>query len=151
MRQMNIRSKWLIAGALLLSSHLAIGYANASELVYYPINPSFGGNPMNGPVLLNSALATNKHKDTSLDEDKFGITEQTPIEIFNETLERSIISRLASSASSLIMDNQGNFIPGNLQTDNFSISVADMGGGLLSITTIDRITGGSTTFEVNQR
>jgi len=25
----------------------------ASELVYTPVNPSFGGNPLNGPVLLN--------------------------------------------------------------------------------------------------
>lgn len=125
--------------------------ASASELVYYPLNPSFGGSPLNGQVLLNSALATNKHKDSDIDHDRYGFEEKTPIEQFNESLERNIISRLSSSASSKIVDAQGNFIPGTVETQNFTISVADSGGGTLSITTTDRLTGGTTIFEVSQR
>ena len=34
----------------------------ATEMVYTPVNPSFGGSPLNGPVLLNSANAQNSHK-----------------------------------------------------------------------------------------
>ena len=34
--------------------------ASAGELVYQPVNPSFGGNPLNGPNLLNSANSQNK-------------------------------------------------------------------------------------------
>ena len=36
----------------------------ASQLVYQPINPSFGGNPMNGSMLMSKAQAQNKHKES---------------------------------------------------------------------------------------
>lgn len=125
--------------------------ASASELIYYPLNPSFGGNPLNGQVLLNSALATNKHTDPNIDEDRYGFEEKTPIEQFNETLERSLISRLAASASSKIVDINGNFIPGTVETQNFTITVADQGSNMLSISTTDRLTGATTVFEVSKR
>jgi curli production assembly/transport component CsgF len=37
-----------------------------------------------------------------------------------------------------------------LETDNFTITVADLGGGNLNITTTDKTTGDSTTFQVSQ-
>ena len=123
---------------------------SATELVYYPFNPSFGGNPLNGSVLLNSALATNKHTDPDLDRANMGIEEPSPLEMFNQTLERSIISRLATAASSEIVDGEGNFIPGSLETDSFTINIVDLGNGYLSITTIDKLTGGETTFQLGQ-
>ena len=36
--------------------------AGATELVYYPINPSFGGNPNNAPGLMSIAQAQNGFK-----------------------------------------------------------------------------------------
>lgn len=138
-----------VAGLLLLGC--ATSFTQATELIYYPINPSFGGNPMYGSVLLNSAQATNKHTEDNFDQDTFGIEEKSAIDQFNETLERSIISRLASSASSKIMDVEGNFIPGTVETQNFTISVADAGGGFLQITTTDRFTGAVTTLQVSKR
>ena len=123
---------------------------SATELVYYPLNPSFGGNPLNGTVLLNSALATNKHSDPDLDAAGMGIEDRSPLEIFNETLERSIISRLATAASSEIVNDEGQFIPGNLETDSFTINIVDLGNGYLSITTVDKLTGGETVFQVGQ-
>ncbi|MGB6104718.1 MAG: curli assembly protein CsgF [Pusillimonas sp.] len=124
--------------------------AGATELVYYPFNPSFGGNPLNGSVLLNSALATNKHTDPRMDNADQGIEERSPLELFNETLERSIISRLATAASSRIVNADGQFIPGNLETDSFLINIVDLGNGFLSITTTDKLTGGETTFQVGK-
>ncbi|NYT85924.1 curli assembly protein CsgF [Pollutimonas harenae] len=124
--------------------------SNATELVYYPFNPSFGGNPLNGTVLLNSALATNKHTDPALDNADLGIEEQSPLELFNQTLERSIISRLASAASSKIVNADGQFVPGSLETDSFLINIVDLGNGYLSITTTDKLTGGETTFQVGK-
>ena len=35
----------------------------SSELLYTPVNPAFGGSPLNGSVLLNAAQAQNGHKD----------------------------------------------------------------------------------------
>src|SRR3546814_12326591 len=102
--------------------------SSATELVYYPLNPSFGGSPLNGSVLLNSALATNKHTDPALDNADLGIEEKSPLQLFNETLERSIISRLASAASSKIVNADAQFVPGNLETDSFLISIVDQIG-----------------------
>ena len=128
-----------------------VSTSHATELIYYPINPSFGGSPLNGAVLLNSAQATNKHKDPEIENDRYGIEDKPAIDQFNETLERTIISRLAASASSKIVDEFGNFIPGTIETQNFTISVSDPGTGLLQITTTDRITGGVTIFEVSKK
>lgn len=125
--------------------------SSATELVYYPLNPSFGGSPLNGSVLLNSALATNKHEDPDLDNADMGIEERSPLQIFNETLERSIISRLATAASSKIVDpDTGQFVPGTLETDSFLINIVDLGNGYLSIKTTDKLTGGETTFQVGK-
>lgn len=122
----------------------------ASELVYHPFNPSFGGSPLNGPVLLNSAIATRKHKAPDIDSDRFGIEERSPLDQLNETLERLIVSRMASAASFAILDGDGNFVPGSLETANFIITVTDIGGGRLTVTTYDKATGGTTTVEVSQ-
>jgi curli production assembly/transport component CsgF len=35
----------------------ASGPALASEMVYHPVNPTFGGNPLNGSFLLSTAQA----------------------------------------------------------------------------------------------
>jgi len=137
--------------AVVLSTAAACPPSSATELVYFPLNPSFGGSPLNGPVLLNSALATSRHTDPEADD--FGLdgrAEQSPLQIFQDTLERAILGRLAASATSRIVGEDGRLIPGNLETDNFSISIVDLGGGVLSITTIDKVTGGSTTFQVGQ-
>ena len=47
--------------ALLIAA--CCGQAQATELVYTPVNPSFGGNPLNGTWLLNNAQAQNDHDD----------------------------------------------------------------------------------------
>lgn len=136
--------------ALMLASVTLAAQAAATELVYFPLNPSFGGSPLNGQVLLNSAQATNRHTDPDIGQDMFGIEQKTPLQTFNETLERSILNRLTVAASSRIIGTDGGFIPGILETDNFTITVADMGGGNLTITTTDKLTGDSTSFQVSQ-
>ncbi|WP_397473312.1 curli assembly protein CsgF [Pusillimonas sp.] len=133
-----------------LATALASQPATATELVYFPLNPSFGGSPLNGPVLLNSALATNKHTDPDAGADIFGASQKSPLETFQETLERAILGRLAATATSRIVGEDGKLIPGSLETENFNINIVDVGGGLLSITTVDKVTGGSTTFQVGQ-
>jgi len=42
---------------LIVAGVLATGAAYASELVYQPVNPSFGGDPLNGNWLLSQATA----------------------------------------------------------------------------------------------
>lgn len=140
----------LILATVIASAGITFETATASELVYHPYNPSFGGSPLNGPVLLNSALATRKHKAPDVESDRFGIEEQSPLDQLNETLERLIVTRMASAASFAILDADGNFVPGTLETQNFIITVTDIGGGKLTVTTYDKSTGSQTTVEVGQ-
>jgi len=137
-----------LAPALLACALLAP--AQATELVYTPVNPSFGGSPLNGQWLLNSAQITNKHTDPDAQDLGSAFEQRTPFQDFNDQLERSVLSRLASAASSQFVDSNGKFVPGTFETGSFTVSVVDVGGGALTITTTDRITGASTTFRVMQ-
>mgnify|MGYP001544396207 CR=1 FL=1 len=74
----------IISGAVLVGMQCLL-LATASELVYTPVNPAFGGNPLNGPVLLNAAQAINNFKDPDLVNNK-----KTPAQQFTESLQRSI-------------------------------------------------------------
>lgn len=128
---------------------LAANAASATELVYVPVNPSFGGNPQNGPILLGTASATSKHvADSGLGSSS--LLKQTALDQFNQTLERTVLSQLASAATSKLIGTDGKLMPGTFATTNFTISIEDIGGGLLRITTTDKTTGTSTSFEVGQ-
>jgi curli production assembly/transport component CsgF len=119
----------------------------AGELVYTPVNPAFGGNPLNGSVLLNSAQAQNRTKDPDAPAPAQS-SQQTSLQQFNDILERSVLSRLASAATSGIMGSNGQLVPGTVNTGNFTIQISDLGGGLLQVTTTDKATGQSTSFQV---
>jgi len=124
--------------------------ALATELVYVPVNPSFGGNPNNGIVLLNSANAINKHKDPAA-AGPAGLTQKTALQSFNDTLERAILGQLASAAAQKLGGGvTGGLAPGVVETGNFIIKITDLGGGALLVTTTDKTTGSVTSFEVSQ-
>ncbi|WP_404343716.1 curli assembly protein CsgF [Pseudoalteromonas mariniglutinosa] len=59
---------------------------SATELVYTPINPSFGGSPLNANMLLNKAQAQNKHRAP--------IIEKSYAEKFQDSLERTYLNRM---------------------------------------------------------
>lgn len=127
---------------------LLTGSACAADLVYLPVNPNFGGYPANGPGLLASAAATNKHKEEPLGgSSPFN---QSPLAQFNQTLERTVLGQLAAAATSKLMGQDGKLVPGTFTTANFIITVTDLGGGILRVTTTEKSTGVTTTFEVGQ-
>ncbi|MDB5936347.1 MAG: curli assembly protein CsgF [Massilia sp.] len=127
---------------------LAGGFTHATELVYVPVNPNFGGAPNNAPGLLAIASATNKHGfQSGLGGSSLN---QTPLQQFNQTLERMVLSQLASSAGSKLMGQDGKLIPGTFTTENFIITVTDLGGGILRVSTTEKATGVVTSFEVGQ-
>lgn len=132
---------WALAVAIGAPGALAL----ATELVYVPVNPSFGGSPLNGSVLLGAAQAQSKHK-----EPESALSQKTGLQDFNELLERSILSQLASAATSSVLGSNGRLTPGTVQTGNFRINIIDQGGGALRVTTTDIVTGQTTTFEVRQ-
>lgn len=86
---MNLRSLAFLAvlflGALGLSQPAA-----AQQFVYTPVNPAFGGNPLNGQWLLGSANA--QKPEESDGQDPFA---RDPIEDFEQNLQRQILSQLS--------------------------------------------------------
>ena len=83
-------TKKIIISAVMM---LSLSYAFASELVYTPINPSFGGSPLNGSMLLNKAQSQNKHKAP--------INEKSYAEKFQDSLERAYINRMVREITDL--------------------------------------------------
>ena len=127
------------------------GPSMATELIYTPVNPNFGGNPFNGAPLLDSALAQNKYtEDGGSGAGGFDFHQPTALEDFNDTLQRTILSRLAASATTQITGEDGRLRPGTVETADFSISIVDVGGGMLKILTTDKSTGAQTSFQVGQ-
>ncbi|OUS26858.1 hypothetical protein A9Q99_16720 [Gammaproteobacteria bacterium 45_16_T64] len=124
-----------------------VSTTHGSEMVYVPVNPSFGGNPMNGTMLLNNAQAQNTFKDP--DAESLDLDSGSGIDDFNDSLQRSLLSRLTSTLSGSIVDDEGNLIPGSLETSDFIVDIVDQGDGTISVTTTDKATGGTTTFIVN--
>jgi curli production assembly/transport component CsgF len=130
----------------LLLLTLATLPAHATELVYVPVNPAFGGNALNGNALLNNAQAQDDNRDPASED--LGPGEKSSLDSFNEMLQRAVLSRLASSVTSSIIGPDGELVPGTVETNDFVITVIDVGGGMLEITTTDRATGDTTVFQV---
>ena len=86
---MTIAKKIIMSAVILIS----MSHAHASELVYTPINPSFGGSPLNGSMLLNKAQSQNKHKAP--------INEKSYAEKFQDSLERAYINRMVREITDL--------------------------------------------------
>lgn len=128
--------------------------AAATQLTYYPVNPTFGGNPLNGPMLLNNAAAQNKYDDNPdmASGGGSGYTPPTALQDFNETLQRSILARLSAAATTSLIDGNGKLIPGaTITTADFIISISNPdNSGVLTVTTTDKSTGAVTTFQVQQ-
>ena len=113
-------------------------FSQATELVYTPVNPNFGGNPLNGPTLLNEAQAQNDFKDPDLKRST--ATATTALERFSQQLQSSLLSQ--------VLTNIRNGNTGTLTTDAFIVNVVD-DSGALSIQITDRATGEISEVNVN--
>ena len=115
------------------------GLAQATELVYTPINPSFGGNPLNGTWLLNNAQAQNDYDDPDL-KDRTTVAGTSALERFSSQLQSRLLGQL--------LDNISTGNTGSLSTDSFIVNVID-DSGALSIEVTDRATGEVSEIQVN--
>ncbi|MHB0775013.1 curli assembly protein CsgF [Halomonas sp. WWR20] len=111
------------------------GGVQAGELVYQPINPSFGGDPFNGSYLLGKAQAQDTHKDPSL-EDYTSLTS-------TERLIQSLQSRLLADLVNGVEDGQ----TGSFVSDDYSV-IVDNSGGALSLEVTDLVSGDVTSIQV---
>ena len=131
------RSGFWISG--LLVGLASVAAAQATELVYTPINPSFGGNPLNGTWLLNNAQAQNDHDDPDL-KSRSSVAGTSALERFTSQLQSRLLGQL--------LDNISTGNTGSLSTDSFIVNVID-DSGALSIEVTDRVTGEISEIQVN--
>ena len=112
---------------LLLSSGLS-----ATELVYTPVNPSFGGSPLNGAWLLGSAQAQNDTKDPDA-FDRGSLAGTSALYRFTSQLE----SRLLSDLLGNVKDGK----TGSITTDDFIVDIRKDEAGNTVVKITDRLTG----------
>ncbi|QFU22351.1 curli assembly protein CsgF [Shewanella eurypsychrophilus] len=113
---------------------LLSGSVNATQLIYTPVNPNFGGSYLNGSYLLANASAQNDHKSGGS-----GYVAPTALERMASSLESRLISQLFNDAT--------NGQEGYLKTTDFEINVVNEDGVLLVHIT-DIVTGETTVIEV---
>lgn len=111
--------------------------ASAGELIYQPINPSFGGDPFAGSYLLGKAQAQDTHEDP----DASRYEPMTTSERLVQTLQSSLVNQLIRDV------NSGEVEQGVFDTSEFGV-VINNNGGQLSIDVTDKITGDTTNISV---
>jgi curli production assembly/transport component CsgF len=131
-RMANLSTKLALIG--ILGSPLTL----ASELVYTPVNPTFGGNPLNSTILINHANAINDYQDPNASS--FDFEEESALDRLASSLESRLISQLLADI--------GNGNTGQLETDDFFLNVVDDSGTLL-VQIVDKATGESTEISVS--
>jgi curli production assembly/transport component CsgF len=110
--------------------------ASAQDIVYEPVNPSFGGNPFNSAHLLGIANAQNDYKDPK------AAASGSQADIFARQLQ----SRLLSALSSQIVDAIFGENPQQSGTIKFGDQTINFVRGLDSVTlTITNDVTGETT------
>ena len=120
----------------------------ASELVYTPINPSFGGSPLNASMLLNKAQSQNKHKAHTV--------EKTYAERLQESLERSYINKIVRELTGLafgedptddVFGQDSTFVSGDYEikmitsnSDSITVQITNLINGEITTIEVPRFT-----------
>jgi curli production assembly/transport component CsgF len=113
----------------------------ASELVYTPVNPSFGGNPLNSTILINHANAINDYRPPE-EGDRFDSYEpETALDRLAASLESRLINQLFADI--------GNGTGGTLETSDFTLEVIEDLSGAVTVNITDKATGESTEIQVS--
>ncbi|MCP1315257.1 MULTISPECIES: curli assembly protein CsgF [unclassified Halomonas] len=111
--------------------------ASAGELVYRPLNPSFGGDPFMGSYLLGKAQA----QDTNTDPNARSVQSLSSTDRLVQNLESRLISQLISDVGA------GNVNQGSFDSGEFNVVVSDDGGQLV-VRVVDKLTGDVTNISV---
>ncbi|USD20817.1 curli assembly protein CsgF [Microbulbifer variabilis] len=121
---------YLIYPASLVATLFSCGSVIATELIYEPVNPNFGGNPLNGTYLLQSAQSQDSHEDPDKHDSLY--EQPSALDRFTDSLETRLLNQLLTDVG------DGN--SGELITDDFIVQIVD-NDGVLTVLITDRSTG----------
>ncbi|MDH2422745.1 MULTISPECIES: curli assembly protein CsgF [Cobetia] len=112
----------------------------AGELIYQPINPSFGGNPLNGSYLLGKAQAQDTHEDP----DAYSFDSLSDTELFINSLQTDAVNRAISDALESTEPGRSSVI----DNSSLRIELVSTGNGGYSMQVLDRTTGETTIINI---
>ncbi len=108
--------------------------AAATEMVYAPINPSFGGNPNNAPGLLSIAQVQNGNRAPVVVSAAVPLT---AVEKFSASLNSLILNRLASETMATLFGTSSLLKAGTYTAGDFTVTITqpDSSSNLKIVTT----------------
>jgi curli production assembly/transport component CsgF len=127
---------WILTGCAVA------GGVQASELVYTPINPTFGGNPLNASQLQYTATAQKPNPPAATTTS----TQQSTAQQFLQMLQSQLYASLANSVSTAITGTNAQ-AAGTITLNNMQISWNTV-GGQKTVTITDTSTGQITTISL---
>lgn len=130
----------LITTAIFIIPFAEANQANAQQLVYRPVNPSFGGNPFNSSHLLGIAAAVNDYKDPD------ATSSLTQGQQFANQLQSRLLSALSSQITDAIFGpnaQERGIVQFGSQTISWVRGLSDV-----TVTIVDATDGSTTTIIV---
>jgi curli production assembly/transport component CsgF len=127
----------------ILAVCLFAGPAAASELVYTPVNPTFGGSPLNSSQLMSEASAQKPSAPVSA-----AATQQSTAQQFIQMLQSQLYASLANSVASAIT-GQNAQLEGTIKLNSMQLTWNTL-AGQTNITMTDFSTGQITQISVPQ-
>jgi len=141
MKQINIWRSIVLAAGLVASLAIA---AEAQQLTYQPVSPTFGGTALNYNGLINMATAQNGFTAPE-QNDRFA--DRDPLDDFSASLERNLLNQLSREIFTQQFNEDLLSEEGSRTIGNFQIDISpNLNGLLISITDIS--TGVSTQVTV---
>ena len=117
---------------------LAGSGAFATELVYTPVNPTFGGNPLNAAGLLANANAQNDYKAPVVEK-----AQQTDLEKFNDQVQAAVLAKIRTNVGKAVEDMLGKGVDKTTTVGNYLITYKKEGNNVVIITEDTTIPGSS--------
>jgi len=127
----------VLAGPLMLA--LVSSGAFATELIYTPVNPTFGGNPLNAAGLLANANAQNDYKAPVVEK-----AQQTDLEKFNEQVQAAVLAKIRANVGKAVDGLLGSGVDKTTTVGNYVITYKKEGNNVVIITEDTTIPGSST-------
>ncbi len=122
--------------------------AHASGIIYKPIDPSFGGDPLNGPNLLSEANAQNNYSPPPTP----GSGPTSVADQFAQALQSRLLSALADDITTAIFGNNpqqsGTIVFGdqtvtfNRGLDNVELNITNTGTGQTTTISVPLLVSG---------
>jgi curli production assembly/transport component CsgF len=123
---------------------VSVQSTRASELTYTPVNPSFGGSPLNGSYVLGLASANNslfQQKKTTTSP-----TSSTAVAQFQSVITSALLSQIASTvAQEIIGPNAKNSGTFNINGQMIKFYTS---GGEINIGITDSLSGATTQIQI---